>query len=214
MTTPTFDQLRAVWTSQAATTRVGETDGRHRTALRLLVEGHPVAATDIATITGEPVAEVDAWLAGMATAGYEFDEHGRLVGAALTLRPTAHRIRVRGNDLYAWCGFDTLFLPILLDEPATVTSTCPATGQPIRLEIAADGAVTRASPATTVVAIVGPEVLATCGQTGPGSAVCDQMPLLATPDAGQEWVRGRRGIAIIDLQDAASLARAYAGISV
>jgi hypothetical protein len=98
MTTPSFEQLRAAWTSRTATARVVDTDGRYRTALRLLAEGRPVAATEIATITGEPVAEVDAWLARMATAGYELNEDGRHVGAALILRSTAHRLRVRGKD--------------------------------------------------------------------------------------------------------------------
>ena len=82
-----------------------------------MADGQPVAATHIAAVTGEPVTEVQASLARMASAGYELDDHQRLVGAALTLRPTAHRIRVRGNDRYAWCGCDTLFLPIRLDEP-------------------------------------------------------------------------------------------------
>ena len=150
MTTPSIEELRAAWTARAATSRVGETDVRHRTALRLLADGRPVAATDIAQVSGEPVAEVEAWLARMASAGYELDERQRLVGAALTLRPTAHRIRVRGNDLYAWCGFDTLFLPILLDEPAEVSSSCPVTRQPIEIRIAADSTPTDVRPTTVV----------------------------------------------------------------
>jgi hypothetical protein len=40
------------------------------------------------------VAEVEGWLASMATAGYEIDEHGRLV----TLRSPAYRLRLCGND--------------------------------------------------------------------------------------------------------------------
>jgi alkylmercury lyase len=117
---------------------------------------------------------------------------------------------VRGNDLYAWCGFDTLFLPILLDEPAVVSSTCPVTGQTIELRIAADGTVTDVRPETVVVAIVGPAVLEDCATNGPDSAVCTQMPLLANPAAGQRWVANHPGVAIVDLTDATALARAYA----
>ena len=210
MTTPSIDQLRAAWTGRAAMTLVGETDLRHRTALRLLADGRPVAATDVATVTGEPVAAVEAWLARMDAAGYELDEQGRLVGAALTLRPTAHRIRVRGNDLYAWCGFDTMFLPILLDELAEVSSTCPVTQQPIELRILPDGTLSDVRPATTVVAIVGPAVLEGCATTGPASAVCTQMLLFADVAAGEHWVADHPGVAIVDLASATTVARAYA----
>jgi hypothetical protein len=59
-------------------------------------------------------------------------EDGAIVGIALSLRPTRHRFRVRGHDLYTWCGFDALFLPIILGERAGVASTCLVTGAEIR----------------------------------------------------------------------------------
>ena len=210
MTTPSAAELLDAWTSRSATTRVGEADNRHRAALRLLADGQPVDPARIASATGQPVEEVEAWLARMATAGYEIDEDGRLVGAALTLYPTAHQIRVRGNDLYAWCGFDTLFLPILLDEPAAVSSTCPVTGRRITLNVGANGEPVNVEPPTTMAAIVGPDVLDACDSAGPTSAICTQMPLLADPEAGQEWVQDRPGVAVVDLATAATLARAYA----
>lgn len=61
-----------------------------------------------------------------------------MVGAALTTRPTPHRFRVRGNDLYAWCALDAIFLPGLIDATAEVRSTCPETGQKIHLDVAPD----------------------------------------------------------------------------
>lgn len=153
---------------------------------------------------------VPRWLPELASAGYELDDQQRLVGAALTLRSTAHRIRVRGNDLYAWCGFGTLFLPILLDEPADVTSRCPVTGQLIELRIAADGTPTGAGPTTVRAAIVGPAVLEGCTATGPSSVVCTQMPLFADEAAGRQWVADHPGVAIVDLAAATAIARAYA----
>ncbi len=210
MTAPDIDELRTAWAGWASTRRVGAGDACHRAALRLLADGRPVEPGRIADAAGRTIEEVEAWLERMHATGYQLDDAGRLVGAALSLQPTGHRFRVRGHDLYAWCGFDTLFLPILLGEPAHVASTCPATGHPIRLEVAADGTVTHAQPDTTVVAVVGPGVLATCGRVGPGTAICDQMPLLADPDAARTWVEGRAGVAVIDLDAATELARSYA----
>jgi alkylmercury lyase len=97
----------------------------------------------------------------------QVDDDGAVVGAALTLRPTPHRFRVRGHDLYAWCGFDALFLPIVLGERAEVASTCPVTGEAIHLTVEADGTVSGAEPPGVVVGIVGPQVMALCPGSGP-----------------------------------------------
>lgn len=132
------------------------------------------------------------------------------MGNALTLRPTEHRFRVRGNDLFTWCGFDALFLPIMLGERAAVASTCPVTGEPIRLRVEPDGTVSAAVPNSAAVGIVGEEVTSCCQVAGPGSAICAQMPLFASRQAGERWQVEHRGVGIVDLADAREIARAYA----
>jgi hypothetical protein len=92
----------------------------------LLADARPVTAEAPAAATGEPLAQARAHIEAAAGLGYEVED-GALVGAALTLRPTRHRFRLRGHDLYTWCGFDALFLPIMLGEQAEVASTCPIT---------------------------------------------------------------------------------------
>jgi len=47
--------------------------------------------------------------------------------------PTAHGFRVGDRKLYAWCAWDTLFLPSLLDETARVSSKCAVTGADVEL---------------------------------------------------------------------------------
>lgn len=54
---------------------------------------------------------------------------------SLSIRPMPHRLTVAGRTLYAWCAFDTLFLPELLCEPAEVQSQCPTTGEQIALVV-------------------------------------------------------------------------------
>lgn len=183
MTQPSLAELRSVWTSRPG--EVDEATGLRRAVLGILADGEPVSAADIAAAAGLTLEEGERRLRDWQTAGYEFDEHGRLVGAALTLRPTPHRFEVRGNQLYAWCGFDTLFLPILLGEPARVRSTCPVTGAPVVLTVAADGTVASAQPPGAVVAVVGPQVTSCCTTTGPASPVCTQMPLFASRVAAE-----------------------------
>ncbi len=104
----------------------------------------------------------------LAASGMQLDADGNVVGAALIARPTPHRLRVQGRDLYAWCSLDTLFLPGLLDEAAEVRSTCPVSGEEIRLTITPDG-VEAYSPESTVLSVVDPQALGADQGTGPAS---------------------------------------------
>ena len=61
-------------------------------------------------------------------------------------------------------------------------------------------------------AIVGAEIASCCDTTGPGSDVCTQMPLLSSAQAGQIWLEGRTGVAVVDLDAAIQVAQAYAGV--
>jgi alkylmercury lyase len=180
----------------------------NRAAIGLLADARPVTAEALAAATGEPVAHIKAYIEAAAGHGYEVED-GALVGAALTLRPTRHRFLVRGHDLYTWCGFDALFLPIMLGERAEVASTCPITGTDITLTVEADGTPSAASPESTVVSIVSHDVTSCCTTTGPQSDICTQMPLFASRQAGERWQAGHPGVGIVDLHDAREIARAY-----
>ena len=73
--------------------------------------------------------------------GMEFDGAGNIVGAALSTRETPHIVRIGSRKLYAWCAMDTLVIPGLLNETAEIESTCPVSGETIRLTVAPDGVV-------------------------------------------------------------------------
>ena len=122
-------------------------------AVRLLADGEPVALEQLAAACGWPVEDVEAALSAQTSA--ERDDHGRLVGLALTLRPTTHRFTVGARTLFAWCASDTLMIPVILGRPALVESTCPQTGQPIRIELTPDR-VERVGPPGAVVSAVRP----------------------------------------------------------
>ena len=61
-------------------------------AIRLLAEGEPVEIERLAAASGWPPDAVQAALDEQTSA--ERDDRGRLVGLALTLRPTRHRFTV------------------------------------------------------------------------------------------------------------------------
>jgi len=128
-------------------------DGLFPHAIRLLANGEPVALERLAAAAGWSVEAVEVALDDQTSA--ERDDQGRLVGLALTLRPTPHRFTVDGRGLFAWCASDTLMLPVVIGRPAVVESTCPHTGQPIRVEVGPDG-VQRVEPPTAVVSAARP----------------------------------------------------------
>ena len=122
-------------------------------AIRLLSDGEPVALERLAAAAGWSVEDVERELAAQISA--ERDDQGRLVGLALTLRPTTHRVTVDGRRLFAWCATDTLMVPVILGRPAVVESTCPQTGQAIRIELTPDS-VQRVDPPDAVLTAVRP----------------------------------------------------------
>jgi hypothetical protein len=110
---------------------------------RMLAEGRPVARKALAARVGLPPAWVkevlDSWF------GVFYDAAGEIVGyLGSGLRETRHRLRTNGQTLYAWCAWDTLFLPQIIGAVAEVESTCPVSGDTIRLTVSPAGSRQRA----------------------------------------------------------------------
>jgi alkylmercury lyase len=114
---------------------LGETEQRLSLALyRLLARGAPVSNGALASAVEMQLPEVERVLATWP-ALYR-DAAGDVIGyAGLTVREAKHRMRVAGRTLYAWCAWDTLFLPALLDASAQVESRCAVTGERISFTI-------------------------------------------------------------------------------
>ena len=123
--------------------------------LSAIAEGRPVSAPDFAQRTGLDSDAVNGIFDRMRKAGSEFNADGNLVGNVLTQNRTPHRFIINDRDLYAWCSLDTLFLPGLMGRKADVESTCPVTGQEIRLTVAPDH-IESSSPDRIVLSIVIP----------------------------------------------------------
>jgi alkylmercury lyase len=88
--------------------------------------------------------------------GVYYDGEQRVIGYwGLSLAPTRHRLRISGRELFAWCAWDTLFLPAVLDSRIEVASTCRGTGQAVRLTVSPT-AVESADPPRLAVSFVVP----------------------------------------------------------
>lgn len=174
-----------------------------------LAAGRPISAERVSTGSGIPLSTVKTAFRTMRSRGADFDDDGNLIGNALSLRPTRHKFEVDGQQLYAWCAVDTLFLPGLVGKTADVESICPATGERIRLRISPTG-LESVDPLETVVSVVVPGASAACepGQgKGADSASCQSMNYFASREAAEKHLGVNSDVAILDVQEASQLAQ-------
>jgi alkylmercury lyase len=167
-----------------------------RTLLRELARGRPVP---ISTLDRRAPAVVARW------PNVEYDHAGRIVAfSGLSLNPTAHRFAVGARGLYTWCAWDTLFLPAVLDQSASVRSRCPITGTDVRLTVAPDRIVGVHPPALRV-SFPPSTATSTADIT---RTFCCHVHFLAGPAASAQWLDRHPGAAVLELDDAYRLGRA------
>lgn len=164
--------------------------------------GQPVTTARLAAEVGWDVARTQALVGSLPNV--ELDERGAVTGfGGLTLRPTAHRLVVAGELRYAWCAWDTLFLPVALDTPVEVRSDCAQSGRPIRLVVTPAGVQER-DPPGTVLSFVHPDAV---DSSDLRRSFCGHVNFLADPSAAQRWRRTEPSRLVLDLVDAFELGR-------
>ena len=199
----TLDEL-----AEAVATALGDLDpAGQRLAIalyRLLAAGRPVAAADLAAAAGLGERQVAQTL-GSWPAVFT-DSQGRVTGfwgLAISELSPEHRYESGGQVLYAWCAWDTLFLPELLGAPAEIESRCPTSARRITLTV--DGArVTSQDPAETVLSFLHRE------QPFDADTIrtfCHYVHFFANPDAAAEWTACREGTFMLSLADGSQIAR-------
>jgi alkylmercury lyase len=148
--------------------------------VRALAQGPPVPIEEIAVAAGLPSADVERLLRSQP--GTEWDDEARLVGFGLTPTPTEHRFTVAGKTLYTWCATDTLFFTAILGRATLVESTCPASGEIVKIELNPDAVVSVTPKETVVSQLLHGELLADVR-----AQVCDHGHFFASPAAASTW---------------------------
>jgi alkylmercury lyase len=150
--------------------------------MRLLANGAPVSREQLATALKRSVAEVTEALRPFED--IVFDEEGRIVSAGLSLLPTPYRFEVNGHLLYTWCALDTLIFPAWTQCQAQVSSSCPATGQPIHLRVSPER-LEHFDPPSGVLSLLIQNGLATCCNIR--EAFCAYSQFFASQAAASAW---------------------------
>jgi alkylmercury lyase len=170
---------------------------------RLLAKGAPVTPDALAERAGLSVDHAGALLDDWPEAFR--DEAGRVVAfGGLSLTETKHRFEVDGRDLYAWCAWDTLFIPELLGLTALVTSTCPTSGETIELTVTRRG-VGRATPASSVLSMRAPTDC--CAGDDLIARFCQHVHFFTSHDAAESWLAERADGFVLALDQGFELGR-------
>jgi alkylmercury lyase len=168
------------------------------TLIRQLALGAPVSVSQLATTAQLPEPQITETLDQLP--GVFRDEQQRVVGfMGLTVVEMGHhRIHVDGRPLSAWCAWDTLFLPQLLDQTAYVTSRSPASDEQISVTVTPTGP-TDLTPADTVVSFLLPE---TEFDADVIQRFCHFVHFFASPAAGEQWTAEHPGTFLLSVEDA------------
>jgi alkylmercury lyase len=170
---------------------------------RVLAHGLPASMDEIGVGADAMPAEVERRLGGWPAVFR--DPEGRVVGFwGLTVNEMPpHELEVGGVKLWAWCAWDTLFLPARLGAVLEVRSVCPISGETVELRVAPDR-VERVVPDSVVVSFLSPE------RRFDGDVItsfCHFIHFFASQRAGEQWIERHPGTFLLSLVDAVELAR-------
>jgi alkylmercury lyase len=171
---------------------------------RRIADGSPAPTEEVAERVRVTPDRVRAVLASWP--GVFLDDDQRVIGFwGLTTRrlvPT-HRFRIGRRELFAWCAWDTLFLPGILRTTAAIESTCPTTGEVISLVVSPDRVVETSHP-DAVVSFLTPERNFDADVI---QGFCHFVHFFASEFAGGTWSAKHPGTFLLSLQDAFELGR-------
>lgn len=137
-----------------------------------------------------------------------YNEHRSIIGfGGLAVVPMHHQLVVAGRTLYAWCAWDTLFIPEMLQTRVEAASDCPQTGETIRLSVGPDGIEDPSHPHARV-SFLPPEADLFQGPAEQTMAsFCHFVFFFASPDAGEAWTAHHDGACLLTLDQAFELGR-------
>ncbi|MGH7449895.1 MAG: organomercurial lyase [bacterium] len=176
--------------------------------MRALTQGRPVSNEQVDRIIADlGIARGDAhqFLSEVT----ERDADGNIAGIfGLSLNNTSHRFYVNGVRMSAWCAEDTLFLPAMLEQTATVESKSPVSGEKIRLTISPQR-VKEVSPIDAVVSmiIVESDKADMSSVESIWSTFCHHIHFFASREEAEQWAAGRDNIEILSVNESFELGK-------
>jgi alkylmercury lyase len=171
---------------------------------QLLAEGKPVSLEQLARASHRTLPDIQAELPSLDV---RQDQEGNILASGLSLVPTRHQFQVGEQALFTWCALDTLAFPPVLERPARVISSCPATGQEIRLTVTTD-AISDLSEAGAVISVRLPgEDTNLCHVQ---EDICNAGYFFASREVASAWPSLHPNAVLLSVEEAGQLGRALA----
>ena len=174
--------------------------------VRVLAKGRPVTTNQVDEIVAELGIDPNASEQFLQTVA-ERDDDDNIVGAlGLSLKGHPHRFNVGGIQMTAWCAQDTLFLPVMLQQTATVETQSPVSKEKIRITVGPEG-VKEANPAGAVMSTVvfDPDSTELNTPTDIQMNFCRNIHFFASEEEVEQWAAGRSDIETLSLEEAFDL---------
>lgn len=156
----------------------------YRRILARFAAGTPPGRDDLAVSASALGLEVDRTLERLARADlvhHDSTTGGILVAYPFSGRPTAHRVRLDGREVYAMCAIDALGVAPMLGERIEIVSRDPLTGERIRVALEPGGTGSWRPQEAVVVS----------GATGRGESCeccCPVLNFFASTENAQGWL--------------------------
>jgi len=169
---------------------------------RLLAEGQPVPIQRLAERLGHHPDDAANTLHSWP--GVFFDQQHNVIGywGLSPIYETTHHLITDGRTLYAWCAWDTLFLPALLGRSADIESVSPRTLTPVRLTVTPHG-VRNVEPDGVVMSFVMPDRDKV--QENVLTSFCHFLHFFPSKHEGDAWVADHPGARVLTLAAAFEL---------
>jgi alkylmercury lyase len=169
----------------------------------MLADGDPVPHIRLAKALGGSPESVSNTLNQWP--GVFYDEAGEIVGFwGLSVKNTRHRLTVNGKTSYAWCAWDTLFIPELLNASVKIVSTCTASGAEIRLTVSPAG-IGAVDPDDVVLSFLAPDESEL--REDVTTNFCHFVQFFRSRIDAEVWVSEHEGTFLLSLDDAFMLGK-------
>ncbi len=168
-----------------------------QTIYQCLAEGKPLSTVRLARELGRSTDQVkqvlDQW------GGIFYDDDACIVGFwGIAVGETRHRMDMNGHTSYAWCAWDTLFIPELVGTTAQVTSACAGSDKTIRLAVSSDGV--QADEPEIIVLFLLPEPEKV--QASVTTSFCHYVYFFHSREAGEAWTAQHADTFLLALEEA------------
>jgi len=173
-----------------------------RAIYQQLALSDPLSLERLAVITSQAVHTIQETLEKWG--GIFYNDDGEIIGFwGIATSEMRHRMQFNGKTSYAWCAWDTLFIPELVGAAAQVTSICATTDKTISLTVTPQG-ILSTQPDIWLSFLLPDEKAIEENVT---TSFCHFVHFFSSKTAGETWTAQNEGTFLLSLDDAFNIGK-------